>query len=68
MPEQDPNIRNKNFLEVALGYAEDIAKEEAQDVFNVKINLVLTVVLSMFKFLILLSLFLKESLKKLMIK
>jgi glutamate synthase (NADPH) small chain len=30
MPEQDPNIRNKNFLEVALGYAEDIAKEEAK--------------------------------------
>ncbi len=30
MPEQDPNIRNKNFLEVALGYTEDMAKEEAQ--------------------------------------
>ncbi|MCX7711371.1 MAG: NADPH-dependent glutamate synthase [Clostridia bacterium] len=30
IPEQDPNIRNKNFLEVALGYAEDMAKEEAQ--------------------------------------
>lgn len=30
MPEQDPNIRNKNFLEVALGYNEEMAKEEAQ--------------------------------------
>ena len=30
MPEQDPNIRNRNFLEVALGYTEEMAKEEAQ--------------------------------------
>jgi len=30
MPEQDPNLRNKNFLEVALGYTEEMAKEEAQ--------------------------------------
>ena len=30
MPEQDANVRNKNFLEVALGYTEDMAKEEAQ--------------------------------------
>ncbi len=30
MPEQDPKIRNKNFLEVALGYTEEMAKEEAQ--------------------------------------
>lgn len=30
MPEQDPNVRNKNFLEVALGYTGDMAKEEAQ--------------------------------------
>ncbi|MDD4378297.1 MAG: NADPH-dependent glutamate synthase [Eubacteriales bacterium] len=30
MPEQDPNVRNKNFLEVALGYREEMAKEEAQ--------------------------------------
>lgn len=30
IPEQDPNIRNKNFLEVALGYTEEMAKEEAQ--------------------------------------
>lgn len=30
MPEQDPNVRNKNFLEVALGYTEDMARDEAQ--------------------------------------
>lgn len=30
IPEQDPNVRNKNFLEVALGYTEEMAKEEAQ--------------------------------------
>jgi len=30
MPEQDPNIRNKNFLEVALGYTKEMAIEEAQ--------------------------------------
>ncbi len=30
MPEQDPNVRNKNFLEVALGYGEQQAIEEAQ--------------------------------------
>lgn len=30
MPEQDPDIRNKNFLEVALGYSEELAIEEAQ--------------------------------------
>jgi len=29
MPEQDPNIRNKNFLEVSTGYTEDMAVEEA---------------------------------------
>lgn len=29
MPEQDPQLRNKNFLEVALGYTEEMAKEEA---------------------------------------
>ena len=23
MPEQDPNVRNKNFLEVAMGYTEE---------------------------------------------
>ena len=30
MPEQDPNIRNKNFEEVATGYTEEMAVEEAQ--------------------------------------
>ncbi|MBS1473891.1 MAG: NADPH-dependent glutamate synthase [Massilimaliae sp.] len=29
MPEQDPNVRNKNFEEVALGYDEIMAMEEA---------------------------------------
>lgn len=29
MPEQDPNVRNKNFEEVALGYTEEQAIEEA---------------------------------------
>ena len=30
MPEQDPNVRNKNFLEVSLGYTPEMATEEAQ--------------------------------------
>ena len=30
MPEQAPEIRNKNFLEVSLGYTEEMAVEEAQ--------------------------------------
>lgn len=30
MPEQDPNVRNRNFLEVALGYTQEMAVEEAQ--------------------------------------
>lgn len=29
MPEQDPNVRNKNFEEVALGYTKEMAIEEA---------------------------------------
>lgn len=29
MPEQDPNVRNKNFDEVSLGYTEEMAAEEA---------------------------------------
>ena len=36
MPEQDPNIRNKNFKEVALGYTEEMAVEEAQRCLNCK--------------------------------
>ena len=27
MPEQDPNVRNKNFDEVALGYTAEMAME-----------------------------------------
>lgn len=30
MPEQKPDIRNKNFEEVAMGYTEDMAVEEAE--------------------------------------
>lgn len=30
MPEQDPNVRNRNFEEVALGYTEEMALKEAQ--------------------------------------
>lgn len=30
MPEQEPDVRNKNFLEVSLGYDEKMAMEEAQ--------------------------------------
>ena len=29
MPTQDPNVRNKNFEEVALGYTPEMAMEEA---------------------------------------
>jgi len=36
MPEQEPDVRNKNFMEVALGYTEDLAKEEAQRCLNCK--------------------------------
>ena len=36
MPSQDPNVRNKNFLEVATGYTEEVAIEEAQRSLNCK--------------------------------
>lgn len=36
MPEQEPNIRNKNFEEVALGYTEEMAMEEASRCINCK--------------------------------
>lgn len=36
MPEQDPNVRNKNFLEVAMGYTEEMATEEASRCLNCK--------------------------------
>jgi glutamate synthase (NADPH/NADH) small chain len=34
MPSQDPNVRNKNFLEVALGYTEEQALDEAARCLN----------------------------------
>ena len=30
MPAQEPGVRNKNFLEVALGYSEETALDEAK--------------------------------------
>ncbi|HHV30472.1 NADPH-dependent glutamate synthase [Acetivibrio mesophilus] len=36
MPEQEPNVRSKNFLEVALGYTEQMAMEEAQRCLDCK--------------------------------
>ncbi len=36
MPSQDPDVRNKNFLEVALGYTEEMAFDEAQRCLNCK--------------------------------
>ncbi len=36
MPSQDPNVRNKNFQEVALGYTEEQALDEARRCLNCK--------------------------------
>jgi len=36
IPEQDPNVRNKNFEEVALGYSAEQAMEEATRCLNCK--------------------------------
>ncbi len=36
MPSQAPDVRNKNFLEVALGYSEETAIDEAQRCLNCK--------------------------------
>lgn len=36
IPEQDPNVRNKNFDEVSLGYTKEMAQEEAQRCLNCK--------------------------------
>jgi glutamate synthase (NADPH) small chain len=36
MPEQEPNVRNKNFEEVTLGYTEEMAAEEAQRCLHCK--------------------------------
>ena len=36
MPEENPDVRNKQFCEVALGYTEDMAMEEAERCLNCK--------------------------------
>ena len=36
MPTQDPQVRNKNFLEVATGYSQEVAIEEATRCLNCK--------------------------------
>ncbi len=36
MPEQEPNVRNKNFSEVTTGYTEAMAKDEAARCLNCK--------------------------------
>ena len=36
MPEQDPNVRNKNFEEVTLGYTKEMAMQEAERCLNCK--------------------------------
>ena len=36
MPSQDPNVRNKNFDEVALGYTPEQAMDEAERCLNCK--------------------------------
>lgn len=36
MPHQEPEIRSKNFDEVATGYTLDLAKEEAERCLNCK--------------------------------
>ena len=36
MPTQDPNVRNKNFEEVALGYTEEMAVNEAKRCIHCK--------------------------------
>ncbi|MDD4295493.1 MAG: NADPH-dependent glutamate synthase [Ruminiclostridium sp.] len=38
MPEQDPQVRNKNFNEVAKGYTEEMAIEEAKRCLSCKIR------------------------------
>ncbi|MBO4915511.1 MAG: FAD-dependent oxidoreductase, partial [Oscillospiraceae bacterium] len=42
MPSQEPDVRNKNFLEVALGYTEEQALDEAQRCLNCKNPLCVT--------------------------
>ena len=38
MPSQEPEVRNQNFLEVALGYTEEQALDEAQRCLNCKLK------------------------------
>ena len=40
MPEQAPDVRNKNFLEVTLGYTPEMAIDEAERCLNCKNKLV----------------------------
>ena len=52
MPSQDPNVRNKNFLEVALGYTEEQALDELVAAGN-QYDLVITIgPLIMMKFVV----------------
>ena len=39
MPSQEPNVRNKNFKEVALGYTAEMAVTEAQRCLQCKTTL-----------------------------
>ena len=36
MPEQDPNVRNKNFDEVALGYTKEMAMGRSNPLFKLQ--------------------------------
>ena len=38
MPEQTPDVRNKNFFEVTTGYTAEMAIDEAQRCLNCKNN------------------------------
>ena len=38
MPSQEPEVRNQNFLEVALGYTEEQALDEAARCLNCKLK------------------------------
>ena len=52
MPAQLPDVRNKNFSEVALGYTKEQAIDEAKRCLNCKTNLALAVVLYVLTFLL----------------
>ena len=38
MPHQEPDVRNKNFAEVALGYSEETALNEAERCYNIFVH------------------------------